>query len=330
MVETTAAKIMTTNILVTGASGLVGGALLSHLSALRDVRAFGAYRTKQTNDEFSRVAGDLGADTDWSAALSGIDVVVHCAARVHVMNEAGNDVALAKFRDVNVAGTARLARECLRAGVRRLVFVSSVKVNGESTTARAPYRYDDPPAPQDPYGVSKWEAEEALWEIARDGLEVVVVRPPLVYGPGVKANFLRLMQAVANGRPLPFGAVRNGRSMVYVGNLVDLLSTCATHPAAAGQTFLVSDGADLSTGDLVGAIAAALGSRPRLLRVPPWLMECAAGLIGKKATADRVLGSLQVDIAHTCDTLGWRPPFSVQEGMRATVSAWRSRDAIAS
>lgn len=325
MVATTAAKIMTINILVTGASGLVGGALLSHLRALPDVHAVGAYRTKQTSDELSRVVGDLGADTHWSEALCDVDVVVHCAARVHVMNEAGSDAALAKFRDVNVAGTTRLARECVRAGVRRLVFVSSVKVNGESTTARAPYRYDDVAAPQDPYGLSKWEAEEALWEISQDGLEVVVVRPPLVYGPGVKANFLRLMQAVAKGTPLPFGAVRNGRSMVYVGNLVDLLATCATHPAATGQTFLVSDGADLSTRDLVQAIAGAMGARPRLLPVPPSLMAGAAGLIGRKATADRLLGSLRVDIAHTCDTLGWRPPFSVQEGMRETVGAWRSR-----
>lgn len=313
---------MTINILVTGASGLVGQALLARLRALPDVQAIGAYRTRPTNDVPARIVGDLGQNTEWSEALTGMDVVVHCAARVHVMNEEANESALRKFREINVAGTRRLAQECLRAGVRRLVFVSTVKVNGESTTDRAPFKFDDAPAPQDAYGISKWEAEQVLWEAARQGLEVVVVRPPLVYGPGVKANFLRLLQGVAKGRPLPFGSVTNQRSMIYVANLADLLAASAVHAAAAGQTFLASDGADLSTRALVEGMAAALGVRPRLLSVPPAFMRCVASLTGKQAMADRVLGSLQVDIDHTRDVLGWHPPFSVLEGLKATAISW--------
>ncbi|MFJ2995275.1 UDP-glucose 4-epimerase family protein [Pandoraea sp. NPDC087047] len=318
---------MTARILVTGANGMVGAALVKHLRQDSNVEVIEAVRATSTGNRSpqARVIGDIGPRTRWADALAGIDVVVHCAARVHIMGETDTSTALSKFREVNVAGTERLAMECVQAGVKRLVFVSSVKVNGESTSGRAPFRYDDVPAPLDPYGISKSEAEASLMKVAQHtGLEVVVVRPPLVYGPGVKANFLRLMQTVARGIPLPFGAVDNRRSMVYVGNLVDLLSIAATHPAAAGQTFMVSDGDDLSTRGLIEGIARAMDVRPKLVPVPAGLMRGVAALLGKKAVSDRVLGSLQVDIDHTCRTLDWHPPLPVAAGLQATVAAWRA------
>jgi nucleoside-diphosphate-sugar epimerase len=309
-------------ILVTGASGFVGSALALRLQIEAGISVRRAYRATPGNTENNEnvSVGDIGPETDWSAALSGVDVVVHCAARVHVMNDDGSEDSLAQFRKVNVLGTQRLARQAAAAGVRRLVFVSSIKVNGETTTGLPPFSHLSQPAPVDPYGISKWEAEQALWKIAREtGLEVVVVRPPLVYGPGVKANFLRLMQAVSRRIPLPFGAVHNKRSMVYVQNLIDLLVKCALHPRAGSQTFLVSDGYDLSTGALVERLAMAMSCKPRLINVPPALMHTVAKLSGKKDFADRLLGSLQVDITHTRETLNWQPPFTVDEGMRATV-----------
>ncbi|VVE32319.1 NAD-dependent dehydratase [Pandoraea soli] len=315
------------SILVTGASGMVGAAVVERLQRDVGIHVAGAVRREVAGGHLSnfRITGDIGPETDWTASLSGVDVVIHCAARVHVMGEHNGDEALRKFREVNVAGTERLAQACARAGVRRLVFVSSVKVNGESTSQRAPFRHDDPPAPQDAYGISKWEAEASLWGVSKKtGLEVVVVRPPLVYGPGVKANFLRLMQAVARGVPLPFGAVRNLRSMVYVANLSDLLAVAATHPGAAGHTFMVSDGDDLSTRRLIEGLAKAMGVRPRLLPVPCGWMRASARILGKAATSDRVLGSLQVDIEHTRRQLGWNPPCTVHDGLQETVAAWRN------
>lgn len=316
---------MTKRILVTGASGFVGRAVIERLRAVPEVLVVGAYRQPPThsNAHEAVLAGDLGPDTDWSAALQGCDAVVHCAARVHVMHEAGSPESLALFRRINVEGSEHLARQAATAGVHRLVFVSSIKVNGESTTGAAPYRHDDTPHPQDAYGVSKWEAEQAMWKVSKDtGLEVAVVRPPLVYGPGVKANFLRLMQAVHRRRPLPFGALHNRRSMVYVANLADLLARCVLDSRAAGETFLASDGQDLSTRDLIEYLAAALDVPPRLLSVPPSLMWFGARLLGKKDLADRLLGSLQVDIGHTRAALDWTPPHPAATGMRATARAW--------
>jgi nucleoside-diphosphate-sugar epimerase len=308
-------------VLVTGASGFVGSALVSTLQQSPEFAVRAAYRQTPTPGPDAVSIGDIGPETDWSKALEGVDVVVHCAARVHVMQEAGTAESLARFRQVNVEGTRRLAQQAAAAGVRRLVFVSSIKVNGESTSGRVPYTHDEAPAPEDAYGVSKREAEQALWEVARaTGLEVAVVRPPLVYGPYVKANFNNLMRAVARGMPLPFGLTSNRRSMVYLGNLVNLLQRCATDPRAPGNTFLVSDDRDMSTGELVRQLAHAMGRRPRLLPVPPALMQLAARMLGKSAVADRVLGSLQVDIRHTRTTLDWHPPFSVEQGMQATVA----------
>jgi len=261
------------------------------------------------------VVGDLGPDTDWSSALEGVDAVVHLAARVHVMDEEAED-PLAEFRRVNVAGTDNLARQAAEAGVKRLVFLSSIKVNGEVTQPGNPFTVEDAPAPQDPYAVSKFEAEEALRRVEKEtGLEVVIIRPPLVYGPEVKGNFLRLIQLVQKGYPLPLGRVNNKRSLVALDNLVDLILTCLDHPGAAGQTFLVSDGEDLSTPELVRKIARAMGKKPRLVPVPLVMLRLAGRITGKSAEVERLVGSLQVDIGHTCETLGWQAVVSVDEAV---------------
>jgi len=258
----------------------------------------------------------IGPDTDWGKAFDGIDTVIHLAARVHVMDETDGE-PLAAYRRVNVAGTERLARSAAAAGVKRFVFLSSVKVNGEE--APAAYREDAVPAPQDPYGVSKLEAELALRTISSEtGLEVVVIRPPLVYGPGVKANFYKLMRTVARGVLLPLGSVNNARSLVYLGNLLDAIKICVQHPAAAGKVFFVSDGDDVSTPELVRRLAAALGRSARLVGVPAALMRLGGSLTGKTSAVDRLLGSLTVDIGRIRTELGWKPPFTMAEGLKET------------
>ena len=266
--------------------------------------------------------GEIGSSTDWSLALQGARTVIHCAARVHVMQDSAAD-PLAAFRAVNLEGTRRLAEVAAEVGVRRLVFLSSIKVNGESTAPGSPFRASDPPRPSDAYAVSKWEAEQALHEVAsRSGLEVVVVRPPLVYGPGVRANFERLMRWVARGAPIPLGSVDNRRSMVGLDNLVDLLVRCVDHPAAAGQTFLVSDRRDLSTPEWIRMLAAAMGRPARLLPVPPAWLRLGGRLTGRRAEVERLIGSLQLDIEPTCETLDWSPPVSVEEGLSRTVASF--------
>ena len=310
-------------VLVTGATGFVGSALLPAFRAHGHVvRAAVRRSTGCDADEQVRV-GDLSPDTDWREALAGVDAVVHLAARVHVMHDTSTD-PLADFRRSNVEGTAALARAATASGAKRLVYLSSIKVNGEATHGGA-FTERDPPAPKDPYGVSKAEAEEALRRIAAEsGLEVVVLRPPLVYGPGVRANFLRLMRLADRGVPLPFRAVDNRRSMVFVGNLADAIVRCVEHPAAAGRTFLVSDGEDLSTADLIRRLAKALGKSAILVPVPPGLMRAAANVLGKGAEADRLLGSLRIDSSVLRERLGWRPPFTVDQGLAATAAWYRS------
>jgi UDP-glucose 4-epimerase len=266
---------------------------------------------------------DFNVTDGWQASLAGVDVVIHSAARVHVMNDSESD-PLAAFRKVNVDGTLNLARQAVAAGVRRFVFVSSIKVNGEATELGQPYRADDVPAPGDPYGVSKMEAEQGLRELAaQTGLEVVVIRPVLVYGPGVKANFMTMMRWLDKGVPLPFGAIDNRRSLVALDNLVDLVATCVTHPAAANQTFLVSDGEDLSTTGLLRRMAQALDKSARLLPVPAWMLRAGASLLGKSALSQRLCGSLQVDISKTRELLAWQPPVSVDVAMRATAKHYQ-------
>lgn len=304
-------------ILVTGGTGWVGSALLEVLRE-RHPDCLSAVRAQHAHADANVVfLGPIDGSLAWPAALDDREVVVHLAARVHVMKETASD-PLQAFRSVNTEGTLRLARLASEAGVRRFVFVSSIKVNGESTRPGAPFGAVAANPPLDPYGRSKWEAEQGLRQLAAEtGMEVVIVRPPLVYGPGVKANFRSLMKAVCRGVPLPLGCVTaNRRSLVALDNLVDLLVACVDHPAAANQTFLVSDGEDLSTTELISRMGQAMGKPARLLPVPPNWLRIGARLIGREAVAQRLLDNLQVDISHTRDTLGWTPPISVDEGLR--------------
>lgn len=302
-------------IAVTGANGFVGAAVVAALA--RSGRA--VRRVGRASGANMVAVGDIGPDTDWSQALQGVTCVIHCAARVHVMKETQAD-ALAAFRSVNAAGTRRLAEEAAMAGVKRLVLVSSVKVNGEATLPGRPFRASDAPAPLDAYGQSKWEAEQALWAVCQSTeLQGVVVRPPLVYGPGVRANMARLMKLVASGLPLPLGGIRNRRSLVALDNLSDLLVCCASHPEAAGRSFLVSDGEDLSTPDLVRQLARAMGRSARLVPVPVGLLRLGARLTGQQAEVARLVDSLQVDLTPTRDTLSWAPPVSMLEGLQKMV-----------
>lgn len=308
-------------VLVTGASGFVGRALCMSLVT----GGFAVRGTKRAeNGSLSGVqeviVADMDGGTDWRTALVGCEVVVHLAARVHVMQETTTD-PLAEFRRVNVQGTINLARQAAAAGVRRFVYSSSIKVNGESTQPGLRFKPDDAPAPMDAYGVSKMEAEQGLRNIAsQTGMEFVIIRPPLVYGLGVKANFAALMHAVQRGWILPLGAVHNQRSLVALDNLVDFIVTCLTHSQAANQTFLVSDGHDLSIIELIRGMARAAGVPARLLPVPAWALQVGANLMGKGDAVQRLCGNLQVDICKAHTLLGWTPPISVDEGLRRTVS----------
>ncbi len=304
----------TGRVLVTGANGFVGRQLLNHLQS-RGVSAQGAVRQESGGGLLD--APDLGAAANWRPALHGCQAVVHLAARVHVMDERAAD-PLALFRAVNVAGTLALARQAAEEGVQRFVFLSSIKVNGEETAPGQAFRADDRAAPLDPYGVSKAEAEEALFSLgARTGMEIVVLRPPLIYGPGVKGNLHSLMGWLARGLPLPLGAIRNNRrSLVALDNLLDLLGLCLHHPSAAGQVFLAGDGEDLSTTGLVLGLASAMGVSPRLLPVPVWMLESGAALLGRQSIAQRLCRNLQVDLDKNRQLLGWIPPLKVEEGLR--------------
>lgn len=312
-------------ILVTGANGLVGRALCSVLDqdgaqVIRTVRA--------STTPWEVPVGDINEKNDWRVALSqGIDVVVHLAGQVpSADSEIGAQANL--YQEVNTAGTANLASQCAQHGVKRFVFVSTVKVLGEGK--EEPYRDGDLAVPADAYAISKWEAEQALWQIAAEsGMEVVVLRPPLVYGSGVKGNFLRLMQAIDKRRPLPLGCIENQRSLIYLGNLVDAIRVCLTHPRAAGKTFLVSDGDDVSTPELIRRVAAALGRRPWLLPVPISWMRSAGAFVGKKAAVERLLGSLALEMASIREGLGWKPPYTMQAGLEATAQWYRKTKASA-
>lgn len=303
-------------VLITGATGFVGMALCDFLGASA-YKVVPAVRAKSgISNEI--VVGYLDTSTDWRSALTGCDAVVHLAARVHVMNDSIEN-PLALYRATNTEATLNLARQAAQAGVKRFVFISTIKVNGEGRDTA--YCETDVPAPEDAYAISKWEAEQGLQQIAREtGLEVVILRPPLVYGPGVKANFVRLMKAIQRGWPLPLGAIHNRRSLLYLGNFVDAIRLCVEHPAAAGQTFLLDDGQAVSTPELVRAVARAMGRPARLLAVPVGVLAFMGALLGKRAAVARLTGSLHVDSAAIRSRLGWTPPYSMEAGLAATVA----------
>ena len=310
-------------LLVTGATGFVGGALVKRLAdecpaggVVAAVRRQGVALPEGVQPVQTC---DLLPTTDWRDALQGVEVVLHCAARVHAVQD-DEDTPFEVYRQVNVEGTHNLARQAAQAGVRRFIFVSSIKVNGETTLLGCPFQADDEPAPVDAYGRSKAQAEAGLRQLAQEtGMEVVIIRPPLVYGPGVRGNFSTLLFWAARSLPLPLGAATaNRRSLVALDNLVDLILTCVQHPKAANQTFLVSDGEDLSTTDLLQRMGKAMNRSILLLPIPTDLLVFAARLLGKTALTQRLIGSLQVDISKTCELLEWKPPVSVDEGLCKT------------
>ena len=301
-------------VFLTGATGFIGGRLLQTLTN----QGFGvtcAVRREGFVLPAANIAvGSLDIEADWSTALQGATAVIHSAARAHIMDEGGSN-PLDEFRKVNVAGTLNLARQAAQAGVKRFIFISSIGVNGNINIC--PFTEDDEPSPAEPYAQSKWEAEQCLWGIQREtGMELVIIRPPLVYGPNAPGNFGSLVRWVERGVPFPLGAIHNKRSLVSLENLVDLIITCIDHPAAANQVFLAGDGENLSTTELLQGLAKAMGKPSRLVPVPAGLLMFGATVLGKKAMAQRLLGSLQVDISKAQSLLGWQPPLSVDEGLK--------------
>jgi len=314
---------VTTSILITGANGFVGHQLGSTM-AQSGYKVVGAVRTTENLEKgvSSILVPSIDESTSWTEALQGIDTVIHLAARVHVMTETASN-PLAEFRHVNVAGTLNLAQQAVSARVRRFVYISSIKVNGETTDGRSSFTPADTPNPQDPYGVSKWEAEQALWGLAAStGLEVVVIRPPLIYGPMVKGNFRTLMELLKRRWPLPLGLIQNHRSFVGLTNLVSFIVQCSLQAAAANETFLISDGEDLSTSELLRRLGHAMGSKPVLLPVPPRLLQIAASATGRDTLATRLLGSLQVNASKARTMLKWTPPMSVDAELQRTADSF--------
>lgn len=308
-------------ILITGSNGFLGSWLVN------------TYQGKKLSlldrDPVSKHSGypylsaEINSADDYSQALVGCDAVIHCAARVHIMDDKVEN-PLSLYREANTAGVLNLARQAMYNGIKRFIFISSIKVNGESSRKGQPFTANDDRLPQDSYGLSKSEAEVQLLDLAKGSeMEVVIIRPTLVYGPGVKANFASLFRLVSKGIPLPFGCInKNKRSLVSIDNLVDLIVTCIDHPNAANQVFLVSDDHDLSTSEIVHEMAIALGKSAWQLPVPMWCYKLAGKLFNKSDVIDRLTGSLQVDIRHTKETLNWMPPQSLQAGFKQTAQAF--------
>ncbi|ALS31800.1 hypothetical protein PTRA_a0442 [Pseudoalteromonas translucida KMM 520] len=302
-------------IAITGYNGFVGKQLLKLLPVEKCLLV--GRVEPQTNYRFCQLDLSSNKYLDLISSLNEVDTIVHIAARVHVMNEKSSD-PIAEFRAVNTQGTLNLARQAVKSGVRRFIFISSIKVNGESTTNKSPFTESDNPAPEDPYGISKAEAEQQLLELAKQtGMEVVIIRSPLVYGEAVKANFASLMRFVGKGLPLPFRLIKNNkRSLVSVYNLVDLIKVCIKHPKAANQVFLASDDHDLSTAEIVALMAQVQNKKNFALPVPVWCFKLAGKMLNKADVIDRLTGSLQLDITHTKNTLNWKPPYSVGHGFK--------------
>ncbi|MFJ3367865.1 UDP-glucose 4-epimerase family protein [Pseudomonas sp. NPDC086251] len=314
---------MSKKILVTGATGFLGNALVQHICNLPDTSVVAPLRNIDCilpSGIEKRYITDIDHTTDWRASLIGVDTVIHTAARVHVMHEPSRH-SIHKFRAVNVEGTLRLANQAAEAGVKRFIFISSIKVNGEATKLGHPFFADDMPLPLDAYGVSKYEAEQKLLELSEAGLmEVVIIRPVLIYGPGVGANFQQMMRWLTKGMPLPFGAVTNQRSLVFLDNVVDLVITCIDHPRAANQIFLVSDGEDVSTTQLMERLVAYLGTKTWLMPISTKILTFLARFLGCGAVAQRLFGSLQVDIRKNQELLGWSPPVRLEDGLKSTAA----------
>ncbi|SLJ83943.1 hybrid nucleoside-diphosphate sugar epimerase/sugar transferase [Psychrobacter sp. DAB_AL43B] len=314
------------NILVTGANGFVGHSLVNNLIDTKHSVVAGVREIplKKLNCEY-RLIGNLEANTDWNDALKGVDVVVHAAARVHLMNDKSAD-SLTEFRKVNVEGTLNLARQAVEAGVKRFIFISSIKVNGEGTELGKPYTADSKPNPIDPYGISKYEAEQGLLKLAETTpLEVVIIRPTLVYGENVKGNFHSLMKWTYKGIPLPIGGIKkNLRSLVSVDNLVDFIITCIEHKDAKNEVFLISDDEDISTASLLEKISKGLDVKNKAVNIPPKLINTAASALGKSSVAQRLSGSLQVDISKAKNLLDWQPKYSTSESIRKTAEFYKS------
>jgi len=304
-------------ILVSGASGFIGRALCLKLKS-EGLDYLGAVR-KNTFIQNCVIIGEVNSDTNWNSVVNGVDIVVHTAARAHVRKDEVSD-PLEEYRNVNVEGTLNFARQSAASGVKRFIFISSIGVNGN--ISKHPFSEDDEPSPVGFYAQSKWEAVQGLWNIQREtGIEVVIIRPPLVYGPGAPGNFGSLMRTIEKGIPLPLGAIHNQRSLVALDNLIDLIMTCMKHPAAANQVFIAGDGQDLSTTELLRGLGYAMGRPARLIPVPAGLLMFGAALLGKKMVAQQLLGSLQVDISKARELLGWVPPVSVDEALKRSCSS---------
>ena len=311
-----------TKILITGATGFVGRALFKNLKSKKKYLAHLTTRTNQEElFEGGKVfnIGEIDSNTNWNDALDGVDCIVHCAARAHT-TENKQTVLLNAYRRINVDGTRNLAKQAVAIGIKRFIFLSSIKVNGEETIATKSFKYNDISQPEDAYGITKWEAEQALLEISKQtGLEVVIIRPPLVYGEGVKGNFLRLLDIVYKQIPLPFAKINNLRSFVGLDNLIDLIICCIEHPKAGGKTFLVSDGEDLSTTDLIRKLSKFMNKSPRLFQFPQLIIQLTARLVGKSLEVKRLLGSLRIDNSYAREILGWSPVLSLDESLAKTV-----------
>lgn len=305
---------MTQFIAVTGATGFVGSSLCRELRN-RNMPVRALFRDKLVLRQDEMITGPIGPTTNWSTALEGVEAIIHCAAYVHQIRDSHSNQLL-QCNTVNRDGTLHLAKSAAAMGVRRLIFLSSIKVNGEQTLFNQPFNASSLPNPIDAYGLSKWEAEQSLKLLSsRTGLEIVIVRPPLVYGPGVKANFLRLMKLIHSGIPLPLAGIVNRRSMVSLDNLLDVLILCLTRKEAAGKTFLVSDGNDFSTPALIRGLASSMGKSARLFWLPQHILSLTGRVAGKSAIIERLIGSLEIDISDTCATLNWFPPYTVSQGL---------------
>ena len=308
-------------ILITGSTGFVGQNLCKKLildkNFVRETTRSNVKKKLDKREVFT--VGEIDENTNWSTALKDVDCVIHCAARAHIMNEKKLD-SLSSYRKINVEGTRNLAEQSAKAGVKRIIFLSSIKVNGEKTKLSIPFRHDDNPKPEDAYGISKWEAELALQKISKEyGTEIVIIRPPLIYGPNVKGNFLRLMDLLARRIFLPISRTDNVRSLVGMENLVDLICCCIKHPDAAGKVFLVSDDKDVSTSELIKKIGNAMGKSQFFVPIPFFLLKILGRIIGKSSEIERLFGNLQVDCSNTLNVLGWRPPVSFDDEILKTV-----------